>query len=387
MGLPISYNIRSLLARWKSTSLAVLGISLVVAVFVGLLSMASGFRLALRATGNPQNAIVLQKGSQSEISSSFIKAANDWVAVDARIARGAEGVPLASPELVTIVALPKRSDGELSNVTVRGVTPAAFTVRNQVTIIQGRRMKPGLFEIIVGTHVKERIRGLDVGSRLSIMKHEFDVVGIFVAEGSSFESEVWSDFDAIASALNRSGTENSLTVRLADPSTLPSFDLELEANPQYQLEMKPERQYYEDQAGPLSKFLRSLAGFVSVVMGIGAVFGAMNTMNAIVAARGREIGTLRALGFSRSSILFTFILEGLFLAIVGGILGCLLAFSMDGLNSTTTANMGEVAFAFRVTAVDLVYGFLFATAMGIMGSLSPVLRAAAMPITTALREA
>jgi putative ABC transport system permease protein len=387
MALPISYNVRSLLVRWKATLLAVLGISLVVAVFVGLLAMASGFRLALRATGSPQNAIVLQKGSQSEISSSFTKAASNWVAVDARIAQGPEGRPLASPELVTIVALPKRSDGELSNVTVRGVTAAAFTVRNQVRIIQGSQIKPGLFEIIVGTQVKDRMRGLDVGSRLSIMKHDFEVVGVFAADGGSFESEVWGDFEAIASALNRSGTQNSLTVRLADPSTLPGFDRELEANPRYQLEMKPERQYYEDLAGPLSKFLRSLAVFVSVVMGIGAVFGAMNTMNAIVAARGREIGTLRALGFSRSSILFTFMLEGLFLAIAGGILGCLLALSLDGIRSTTTANMGEIDFAFRVIPADLTYGLLFAAAMGIVGSLSPALRAAAMTITAALREA
>jgi len=386
MPLPITYNVRSLRVRWKSTLLAIVGISLVVAVFVGLLSMSSGFRLALRATGSPQNGIVLQKGSQSELSSSFSKAASDWVAVDPRIARDSNGKPLASPELVTVVALPKRTDGELSNVTVRGVTPAVFSVRNETTLLQGRHARPGLFEIIVGKQVQDRIRGLDVGSSISIMKRDFEVVGVFAADGSSFESEIWGDLDAMASAFNRSGTENSLTARLVDPATLPEFNRELEANPQYQLQMEQEQRYYEDQAGPLSKFLRSLAAFVSLVMGIGAVFGAMNTMYAIVAARTREVGTLRTLGFSRSTILFSFVLEGLFLAIVGGVLGCLLSLLMDGVNTATTANMGEIAFAFRVTSLDFVCGLFFAVTMGIAGSLLPAFRAATMPITAALRD-
>jgi putative ABC transport system permease protein len=388
MALPIGYSLRSLVVRWKSTLLAMIGIGLVVAVFVGLLSMASGFRLALRASGTVGNAIVLQKGAMSELGSSFSKAAGDWVTNDPRIAHGRDGAPLASPEFVAVVALPKRSDGELTNVGVRGVTPAAFHVRNGVTIVEGRRALPGLFEILVGRQAQNRIQRLDVGSRISLMKREFEVVGVFSAEGSSFESEIWGDFDAMASAFNHAGTENSLTVRLADPSVLPSLDRDLRANLQYPLEMVGERKYYEDQAGPLSRFLRGLAAFVAVVMGIGAVFAAMNTMYAIVANRTREVGTLRALGFSRSDVLMAFVLEGFFLAVAGGGLGCLLSFLMDGLRtSSTTASMSEIVFAFRVTTVDLGFGLLFAATMGVIGSLLPALRAARLPIISALREA
>ena len=386
MALPISYNVRNLLVRWKATLLAVFGIGLVVAVFVGLLSMASGFRLALRATGSTQNAIVLQRGSQSELSSSFSKEAGDLVAVDSRVARAPDGKPLASPELVTIVALPRRADGVLSNVAIRGVTPTAFAVRKGIEIIKGRNVTPGLYEVVVGERTRERIRGLDVGSKVTLMKGVFDVVGVLSADGSSFESEIWGDFDAMASAFNLSGGENSITVHLANPGALASFNRELQANPQYQLEMKPERQYYEDQAGAFSKFLRGLAIFVSVVMGIGAVFGAMNTMYAIVASRTREIGTLRAVGFSRPSILFTFVIEGVFLAVTGGVFGCLLSLTMNGFSATTTENMGEIAFAFRVTPTDLGYGLLFAVVMGLLGGLLPAFRAAGLPIVAALRE-
>ena len=386
MALPIAYSFRSLGVRWKSTLLAMLGIGLVVAVFVGLLSMSSGFRLALRASGSPGNAIVLEKGALSELGSSFSKAASDWVADDSRIARSTDGAPLVSPELVIVVALPKRRDGELTNIGVRGVTPAASNVRNGVALVEGRRVQPGLFEIMVGRQAQNRIRGLNVGSRIFMMKNEFKVVGVFSAEGSSFESEIWGDLDAMASAFNRAGTESSLTVRLADPSVLPIFDRELQANPQYRLQMTDERQYYEDQAGPLIELLRGLAAFVAVVMGIGAVFAAMNTMYAIVANRTREVGTLRALGFSRGAVLTTFVLEGFILAVAGGGLGCLLSFSMNGLSTSTTASMGEITFAFRVTPADLGYGLLFAAAMGVVGSLLPAFRAARLPIISALRQ-
>jgi len=385
--LLLSYNLKSLLIRWKSAVLAIFGVGLVVAVFVGLLAMASGFQMALSETGSSQNAIVLQQGAQSELSSSFPKEAGDRVTDDPRIAHGADGQPLVSSELVTIVALPRRSDNELSNITVRGVTPAAFNVRPDIRIVTGRNLKPGLFEIVVGKSVRDRIRGLDVGRQVRLMKNGFEVVGVMDTDGSAFDSEIWGDFDAMASAFNRAGSENSLTVRLADPNVVAAFDRDLGADPQFHLELKPERQYYEDQAGPLSKFLRGLASFVSVVMGVGAVFGAMNTMNAVVAARSREIGTLRVLGFSRVMILVGFVFEGVMLALAGGAIGCLLSLLINGLQATTTANRGEIAFAFHVTAMDLSYGLLFAVIMGIVGSLLPAFRAARMPIVASLREA
>jgi putative ABC transport system permease protein len=385
MALPITYSFRSLGVRWKSTLLTTIGIGLVVAVFVGLLSMASGFRLALRASGSPENAIVLEKGALSELGSSFSKAAGDWVANDPRIARGGDGTPLVSPELVAVVALPRR-DGELTNIGIRGVTPASFRLRPELTIRSGRGPRPGLFEIIVGKQAQNRIRGLQIGSRISLMKREFEVVGVFSADGSSFESEILGDFDAMASAFNHAGTENSLTVRLADSSVLPAFDRDLEANLQYPLTMTNEREYYESEAGPLIGFLRGLAAFVGVVMGIGAIFAAMNTMYAILANRTREVGTLRALGFSRSAVLMAFVLEGLLLAVAGGVLGCLLSFLITGMSASTTAGMGEISFAFRVTPADLGYGLLFAATMGVIGSLLPAARAARLPIISALRQ-
>jgi ABC-type lipoprotein release transport system permease subunit len=385
MALPITYSFRSLGVRWKSTLLTTIGIGLVVAVFVGLLSMASGFRLALRASGSPENAIVLEKGALSELGSSFSKAAGDWVANDPRIARGGDGTPLVSPELVAVVALP-RPDGELTNIGIRGVTPASFRLRPELTIRSGRGPRPGLFEIIVGKQAQNRIRGLQIGSRISLMKREFEVVGVFSADGSSFESEILGDFDAMASAFNHAGSENSLTVRLADSSVLPAFDRDLEANLQYPLTMTNEREYYESEAGPLIGFLRGLAAFVGVVMGIGAIFAAMNTMYAIVANRTREVGTLRALGFSRSAVLMAFVLEGLLLAVAGGVLGCLLSFLITGMSASTTAGMGEISFAFRVTPADLGYGLLFAATMGVIGSLLPAARAARLPIISALRQ-
>src|SRR5215471_3863395 len=209
MALPIAYSFRNLLVRWKSTLFAMVGITLVVVVLVSLMSMASGVRRALRATGSRQNAIVLEKGSLSEISSSFSKAASDWVSVNPKIARRPDATPLVSPELAMIVALPMKTNGEFSNVTVRGVTAGAFDVRSGINIIKGRKANSGLFEIVVGKQVQNRIRGLELGSRISIMKRDFEVVGVFAADGSSFESEIWGDLDAMASAFNRAGTVNS----------------------------------------------------------------------------------------------------------------------------------------------------------------------------------
>jgi len=387
VALPITYSLGSLAVRWKSSLLAVIGIALVVAVFIALLSMASGFRLALRASGSAGNAIVLEKGALSELGSSFSEAAGNWVSDDPRVEHGSDGAALVSPELVLVVALPRKSDGRFTNLGVRGVTPAAFELRRGVTLLEGRRPRAGLFEVVVGRQAASRIRGLEVGSRVSLLRHPFEVVGVFSDEGSSFESEVWGDFAAMASAFNRAGTENSLTVRLRDPRALPAFDRDLRASVQYPLTMMGEREYYEGQAGRLVGFLRSLAVFVGVVTGIGAVFAAMNTMYAIVASRTREVGTLRALGFSQSAVLMAFVLEGVILAMAGGLLGCLLSLLMNGVSGSTSASLGEISFAFRVTPADLAYGVLFAAAMGVIGSLLPAGRAARLPVTFALRQA
>ncbi len=249
--------------------------------------------------------------------------------------------------------------------------------------------KPGLFEVIAGKLISDRVNGLNIGDTINVQKREFKVVGLFTADGSSFESEIWGDLDAMAPAIGRNGGCESLTVRLTNPSTLGPFDKELRANPRVQLQIDSEPKYYENLAGPTAGALLGLAAFVAVVMGIGAIFGAMNTMYAIVAQRTREIGTLRALGFSRFSILVSFVMESVLLAVVGGALGCLVAFAMNGYTAGTgsTNSFSELAFAFRITPPLLIFGMVFAVLMGFVGGLLPAFRASRMPITRALREA
>ncbi|HUD72928.1 MAG TPA: ABC transporter permease [Dongiaceae bacterium] len=388
MALPLSYNVRSLLVRWRVTLLAIGGIALVVAVLVVLSAMSNGFASALAATGDPRNGIVVQRGSGSELTSFFSREHRNLVEVDARIARDAEGKPMVSPEIVIVANLKRKIDDAPTNITVRGVTPKAFEVRNGIRIVAGRNFTPGLNEIIVGQKLTIRLKGVELGDEIPIQRPRWKVVGVFTAEGSAFESEIWGDYDTMGPAFLRGGGQNSLTVRLVDPSKRAEFDKEIRENPQMQLQMDGERDYYTNQSGPVTGPLLALAIFVSVVMGIGAVFGAMNTMYAIVAARTREIGTLRALGFSRLSILTSFLIESVFLAIVGGAIGCLLAFPMNGFTTGTgqTASFSEVAFAFRITAGSVAAGMIFATVMGFLGGLLPGLRAARLPITSALRE-
>jgi ABC-type lipoprotein release transport system permease subunit len=389
MALPISYNVRNLAVRWQVTLLAIVGIGLVVTVFVVLLSMAAGFRMALRATGVPGNAVVFQRGSASELTSWVPLGNRSIIEADDRVARGADGTPLASPEVVVVANLPRRLDGEPTNVTMRGITSRAWDVRGRIELKAGRTFTPGLFEIIAGERIADRIRGLEVGKKIKIQKQEWEVVGIFASGEGAFESEIWGDFDVMGPAFQRQGGSNSLVLKLKDASTLAAFDKEIRANPQMQLRLADERTYYEDQAGPVVGPLVGLAIFVGVVMGVGAVFGAMNTMYAIVAARTREIGTLRALGFSRSSILFSFVLESVFLALIGGLLGCLLALPANGMTGATgnTAGFAELAWAFKVTPPLLIGGMTFALAMGLAGGLLPAFRASRLPITSALREA
>jgi putative ABC transport system permease protein len=389
MALPLAYNIRNVRIRWQVTLLAVFGVALVVAVFAVLMSMSEGFAAALRTTGRPDNAMIVQRGSGSELTSAVPLADRNMIVVDDRVARDASGQPLASWEWVVVIGLPKVTDGMPANVTLRAVTPRAFEVRGGVTIVEGRSFTPGLDEVIVGRKLTSRIRGLAIGSEVPYQQKRFKIVGLFESTGGAFESEIWGDFDTLGAIFQRGAGSNSLVVRMKDPATIPDLDRWIRAQPQMQLQALSERKYYEEQAGPLARTLRGLATFVAVVMGIGAVFGAINTMYAIVSARTREIGTLRALGFSRRSILVSFLIESVILAAVGGAIGCLLAFPMNGFSTGTgqTQSFSEIAFAFRITPGIVVTGMTFAVLMGVLGGLLPALRAARMPITSALREA
>jgi putative ABC transport system permease protein len=386
MALPISYNIRNLRVRWQVTLLAVIGIALVVAVFVVLGAMAAGFRIALKSTGRTDNVIVLQKGADSEMTSGIPRSGTNLMQVDSRVARDAKGQPMASPEILIVANLKRVTDGQETNVALRGVTLKAMEVRGDIKVTQGRAFQPGLYEMIVGERTAQRY-GLHIGKSIKLQRKDWQIVGIFSSGGSAFESEVWGDVDVMGPAFDRQGGYQVLVMRLQDPTSLDAFKKSVESNPQLQVTMEQEQDFYDKQAGPVGTALTTLAWFVTLIMAIGAVTGAMNTMFAIVASRTREIGTLRALGFSRLAILTSFVLESAFLALIGGVIGCLLAIPFNGMTGATSANFSDLAFAFQVTPPTLGGGIGGALLMGVFGGLLPAIRAARLPITSALREA
>jgi putative ABC transport system permease protein len=389
VALPLYYNIRNVRVRWQVTLLAVAGIALVVAAFSVLMSMSEGFAAALRSTGRTDNAIVVQRGSGSELTSAVPLEHRNQIVVDPRVARGKDGQPLACWEWVIVISAPKKTDGQPTNVTIRAVPPSTFEVRGGIQVTEGRSFTPGLDEVIVGRKLVDRIQGMGLGQTVKYQKKQFKIVGVFASQGGAFESEIWGDFDVFGAIFQRGAGSNSLVVRMKDPAEIPALDRWIRSNPQMQLQALSERKYYEDQAGPLSSILKKLARFVSFIMGIGAVFGAMNTMYAIVAARTREIGTLRALGFSRRAILLSFVIESVFLALVAGAVGCMLAFPMNGFSTGTgqTQSFSEIAFDFRITPTIVLTAMGFAVIMGLVGGLLPAVRAARLPIISALREA
>ena len=385
MALPFNYNVRNLIVRWRVTMLAIVAIALVVAVLVVLVSMAQGFRIALQATGSTDNAVLTQRGSTGELTSGISRDNANAVIVDSRVKRDADGRPMASPEIFVVASLP-RKDGPVANVSLRGVTPAAFVVRNGVRLVRGRTFQRGLNELIIGRRAAERYAGADVGATVRMQRREWTIVGVFEAQGGGFESEVWGDLDVLAAAFNRRQGYQSVTLRLDKPGDVIRFNDELQKNPRMQVQLIQERTYYDNQSSQVSLPLLGLAGFVAIVMGVGAIFGAMNTMYAIVAARTREIGTLRALGFSRIAILTSFVIESALLALAGGVLGCLVAIPANGITSAAGgANFAEVSFAFQITSPTIVTGLVLALLMGLAGGLLPAWRASRVPITAALR--
>jgi putative ABC transport system permease protein len=387
MALPLSYNLRSLRARWQVTLFSIVGIALAVMVLVALAAMAGGFRTALRSTGRADNVIVIERGMGSELMSDISIENAGAIVVDPRVARGPDGRPLASIEIQALISLPRTHERAQVNVAVRGVTASAFDVRGGLRIVEGRRFVAGAEEVIVGTRVRDRF-GVGVGSSLTIRRTRWAVVGVFASEGNAFESEVWGDLHTLAGPLRRTQSYQAVVLRLADPLDVPALVKALEADPRFHVQARQERQFYDDQAGGVVRALSGLALFVACLMGFGALLAAMNTMYAIVAARTREVGTLRALGFSRPAILGCFVAESLALAIVGGLLGCALALPANGLTAATYgANWAELAFAFRTTPPVLGLGVAFAAIVGTLGGLLPAVRAARVPIAVALREA
>ena len=387
MGLITSYNLRSMLVRKGTAAMTAMGIAMVVAVFVMTLAIAQGFRATLVASGSPQNAIVLRKSATAETTSAVSKSDVPIVETLPQVARAADGRPLASPELVTIIALPRYSDNQPANVPVRGVGPKAFEVRDGLTIVDGRRFAFGSREINVGRLAMGRFKGLTLGSDVRFGSTTWKVVGVFTAGDAAFESEVWGDVDLLAPAFQRNDYQ-SITVRLTDPSAFDAFKAAVGGDPRMYLQPQREQDYYAEQSRALTTVIRVFGTFVTLILAIGAVFGAMNTMYAAVAYRTREIGTLRALGFPPFRIVTAFLAESIALALIGGVIGCALALPVHGLSTGTTnfSSFSEVAFKFRITPALLAGGMVFAGLMGAAGGLLPAIRAARIPVARALRE-
>jgi len=388
VAIPVIYNLRSVKARWNSSVVAVLGIAGTVGVFIAMLSLANGFKATLVSSGTADNAIVRRAGSTSEMDSG-VQLEQVHVIEDAPgVARDAEGA-LVTPEVVVIAPLVMRSTGTDANVQIRGVSPKAIEVRRQIKIVQGRFFQSGLAEVVVGRNATNSYEGLRLGDTPRFGGRQWTVVGIFDAGGSAFDSEVWCDARVLKQTYNR--PENlfqSVTAHLDSRDAFQPFKDSLTADPRMNVDVTREIDYYDKQSRMLTTMIVTLGAIVAAVMGIGAVFGALNTMYSAVAERSREIATMRAIGFGATSVVVSFIIEALLISASGGLVGCLAVLPLNGL--TTGAmnwqTFSHLAFAFRITPLLMAIGIVFALAMGVIGGVPPAIRAARRPVAAALRE-
>ncbi len=386
MAIPLKYNIRSLLVRRVSTAMTAGGIALVVAVFVIVMAMVAGLGSAISDTGSPDNVVVVRKGSTTETSSAVNLDQFDALKFLPQIKRDPSGNPLASPEL-PVQVLMQRSGGGSDNVVVRGVLPVALQVHQNVHLIQGRMFRPALNEIIVGKALVGRYADTKIGSTMRFGRGNWKVVGIFDAGGSSFESEVWADIHNIQDDTQRGAYYACVRIKTVPGADVPALIRRIADDPRINLQAQTETDYYKDQS-VVANQLRALGMVVAVIMGIGAVFAAMNTMYASVAARTTEIGTLRALGFRRGAILSSFLIESLALAVAAGAIGIVLALPINGF-STSFGNFvtfSTMAFAFRVTPTVVIQALVFAAVMGALGGWFPARQAMKLQVVDALRK-
>jgi putative ABC transport system permease protein len=388
MAIPIVYNLRSMRARWLSAVVAVLGIAGTVGVFCAMLALARGFRATLVSSGSAQNALIRRAGSSAELDGSVsldqVKAIQDAPG----IARE-DGQPLVSPEAVVIAGFNLKSTGTNANVQVRGVSQETLKVRPNIKIVEGRFFQPGLAELVIGKNVASTYEGLEYGKPIAFGGQNWTVVGIFDAGGSAFDSEVWADSRVLNQVYKRpENLYQSVTVRMDSPAAFNRLKDSLTADPKLTVQVDRELDYYARQSQVLTTLITVLGGLVAIIMGIGAVIGALNTMYSAVSERSREIATMRAIGFAGSSIAVSFVFEALVIALIGGLIGCLFVLPLNGF-TTGTMNMqtfSHMAFAFKVTPPLLVMGVLFALLMGLVGGVPPAIRAARRPIALALRE-
>ncbi len=372
--------------RLGATSVIVVGIAGVVGVLTALLAMAAGFQATLQQAGSDDTAIVLRAGANAELSSNIDRASAKLIAQAPGVLHDSHDQPISSAEVVVVANLPKRGSGTAANVEVRGVGPEIWALRPQVAIIAGRRFRPGLRELDVGQGAQAQFAGLSVGSTVRLNNQRWRVVGVF-ASGDAHDSELWGDAETVATAYRRNSFQ-SVTVRLTSPAALNSLQSALTSDPRLKVDVSTTRDYYNRQSERLTQVIRALGTGVAVIMAIGAIFGALNTMYAAVAARAREIATLRALGFTALPVVVAVLLEAMLLALTGGVLGGGVAYAVfNGYTvSTLGSNFSQVVFQFQVTPRLLARGLQWALAMGFVGGLFPALRAATLPVTVALRE-
>lgn len=380
-------GISSLPQRWGASAVIVIGIAGVVGVLVAMLAMGEGFANTLKLTGSDDTAIILRGGSQAETNSVITRDQIPLVSALAGIAKGADGKPLVSPELSQVVNLPTMSDGTDANAQLRGIGEQAWALRPHVKVVQGRKFRAGLRELIVGQGAARQFRGLQIGKQIELANQQWTIVGMFAA-GDSHDSELWSDVEVLGPTYQRSAFQ-SVTVKLAGKDGFQQLKGALAADPRLKLDVQTTRDYYAKQSEGLTKLIKILGTVIGTIMAIGAVFGALNTMYAAVAGRAREIATMRALGFRGLPVVMAVMLETMLLALLGGLLGAGLAWLIfNGYTvSTLGQNFSQVVFQFKVSPELLWNGLKWALGIGLVGGLFPALRAARLPVTEALRAA
>jgi putative ABC transport system permease protein len=384
-----SVNIRSIRQRLGSSSVAIVGIAGVVLVFVAVLSIAEGVNNTMKASGDPNTVLVLRAGSDTEMTSGL---GGDQVRIiqDAPgIARDGSGSPLASPELFVVVDHPLKRSGSAANVPLRGVTPEAFKVHDRMKIVEGRNIEFGKNEIIAGRAATRQFAGLTVGTTLKWGESTWQLVGVFEEGGSVSESELWCDVKVLQPAYRRGNSFQSLYAKLESPDSFQQLKDSLTSNPQLTVTAMRAPEYYGTQTETLQRIIRTIGGIIAVLMGVGAVFGAVITMYTAVASRTREIATLRALGFGGLPVVLSVLAEATILAVIGGIIGAAIAWAaFDGYQTATMnfQSFSQIAFSFAVTPALLIQALGYSIAMGLLGGLFPAWRAARLPVVTALRE-
>lgn len=387
MKIPFKYTLKNFGSRKLTTGITLMGISLVVFVFAAILMMAYGIQKTLVATGAKDNVIVVRKAANGEISSLVEGEVQDVVRTLPHIATTADAKQLVSNEPVVIINL-EREKGGVSNVTVRGVSPIIQKLRPQVKIVEGRMFNFGVRELITGRAINERFKGSQIGDIVNFAGDDWKVVGIFDSDGSGFDSEMWGDAQQLLSSFNRGNTVSSITLKLDDVANFESFKRAFEIDKRLQqYEAKIEQKFFEEQSEAMATFIRILGIFITIIFSFGAVIGAMITMYAAVANRTVEIGTLRALGFRRRSILSAFMAESLLISIFGWLIGILLASSLSFFKISTLnfGSFSELEFSFALEPSIVVSSLIFAVMMGILGGFLPAVRAARLNIITALR--